>query len=439
MARQRPIRSIHLLIVLASAGCHQVQPRVVPDGFSSTGPAPTILPVVPADDPVPDFLRRSVASPALALPGGDPALRIHRRLELSECVYLAARNSPLANSLDAKRSALPCGYPRSHFDLGKSERQANELLATALALQADEVRNQDAGKAAEVFFHLAHAEAQAAIVRRSQAEVVQAIGASHDQIERGLPVQDVHNRLRRQEVELRGERMKLGETIDRLSLGLRETLVLASDDADWLVRPLVDWQSSPDIPDAESAVAVGLANRAQLRLLRTIILEIDQASLPEAGQLLATIHPLLGIVAPGASNLILATTAIAAKVHKTEPEPVTKFREQALGVLAWRERAVEAEIRDAAFGVQYHVHMVRIARDRYDLRADELNRLLAKAGRGLTPSLELSTARLELFKAESQWIDEVIELRIREVRLAQAQGLLVTPAPAAPPFAAMAR
>jgi hypothetical protein len=432
MASPRPIRSIYLLIVLASAGCHQGQPRVVPDGFISTGPAPTILPVVPADDLVTDLLRRSITPPAKALLGGAPALRNHRGLELSECVTLAARNSPLASSFDAKRSALPCDRPRSHFDLGKSKGQANKLLATALALQADEVRNQDAGKAAEAFFRLAQAEAQEAVVRRSEDEVRAALGAARDQIERGLPAQDVHNKLRRQEVELRGKRIKLGETIDRLSLGLRETLILAPDDADWLVRPLVDWQSSPDIPDAEYAVSVGLANRAQLRLLRTIMMEIDQASLPVAANLLATIHPLLGIMAPKASHFAPVAIAIAAKLQSTEPEAVSQFREQARRILAWRERAIEAEIRDAVLGVLSHVHLVSVARDQYGLRDEELNRLLAKADHGLTPSLELSTARLDLFAAESLWIDEVSELRVQQVRLEQAQGLLATPA--LPPF-----
>jgi hypothetical protein len=427
----RPFRSIYPLIVLAFAGCHQGQPRVLPDGFR----APTILPVVSADDPVPDLLRRPVTLPIVALPGGDPALHLYRGLELSECVALAARNSPVASSLDGKRSALPCDQPRSHFDPGKSKRQANKLMAMALALEADEVRNQDAGKAAEAFFHLAQAEAQAAVVRRSQAEVDASIGASRDQMRRGLPVQDAHSKLRRQAAELRLKRMKLGETIARLSSGLRSTLILAPDDADWLVRPLVDWESSPDIPDADYAVAVGLANRAQLRLLRTIISEIDQASLPVAGQLLTTIHPLLGVMAPRPSHVTRITIALAAKLHSTEPEAVSQFREQARGILAWRERAVEAEIRDAALAALYHVHLVSVARDKYALRTEELNRLQEKASRGLTPSLELSTARLELFEAESQWIDEVTELRLQQVRLEQAQGLLSTPAPIAAPSA----
>jgi outer membrane protein TolC len=83
--------------------------------------------------------------------------------------------------------------------------------------------------------------------------------------------------------------------------------------------------------------------------------------------------------------------------------------------------------------------MVAFARDRYTLRAEELNRLMAKADRGLTPSLELSTARLDLFEAESQWIDGVTELRLEQVRLEQAQGLLSTSALAAVPSAEMPR
>ena len=107
---------------------------------------------------------------------------------------------------------------------------------------------------------------------------------------------------------------------------------------------------------------------------------------------------------------------------------MSKFRDQVRGILAWRKRAIESEIRDAVLGLRHHVHEVSIARDKYTLRADELNRLMAKADRGLTTNLELSTARLELFEAESQWIDEVTELWLLQIRLEQAQGLLATSA-----------
>jgi hypothetical protein len=186
------------------------------------------------------------------------------------------------------------------------------------------------------------------------------------------------------------------------------------------------------MPDAKSAVAVGLTNRAQLRLLRMIVAEVDQYSLPLAEQLLATIHPLLGVVAADASPLGPVTTAIAGKLHKGEPA-VSRLGEQAHAVLAGRERSVVAEIRDAVLGVQYHIHLLSVARDKYNLRTQELNRLLEKAGRGLTSLLDLSTARLDLLQAESQWIDEVIELRIQQVRLEQAQGLLAPWLPAAAP------
>ena len=269
-------------------------------------------------------------------------------------------------------------------------------------------------------------------VERSPRQV-SALGASRAQMDRGLSVEDLHNRLRRQDVELRLKRTKLRETIDRLSLGLRQTLILDPADSDWLIRPLVDWQATAQVADADYAVSVGLANRAQLRLLRTIISEIDQASLPVAGQLLATIHPLVGIMAPSASHFALAAVVITAKLHSTEPEAVSKFRDQVRGILAWRERAIESEIRDAVLGLRHHVHEVSIARDKYTLRADELNRLMAKADRGLTTNLELSTARLELFEAESQWIDEVTELWLLQIRLEQAQGLLATSAPTSIP------
>jgi hypothetical protein len=430
MASPRPIRSIFVLMALASVGCRQVPHRMVPDGSTSTGPAATTLEVVPGNDRLPDPLQTSATRSAPALLADDPALRTYRGLELRTCVVLAAWNSPLANALDVKRSAVSWDCPPRHLGLGSAKARAGRLEATVLELEADEIRNQDAGKAADVFFQLARAQAQETIVRRSQDEVKAALAAATIQIERGLPVHDAEIRLRRQDVDLRAKRVKLSETIDRLSLALRETLVLAPADGGWVVRPLVDWQAGPDIPEAEDAVSLGLANRPQLRLLRFVVCDVDQGSLPAAGQFLATIHPLLRPAAPG-SFLGLALAAVAAKVHKEEPRAVVQFREQARSVLAWRERAIAAEIRDAAIAVKYQAHQVPVARDKYALHAAELKRLEEKARRGLTNSLELSLARLELFEAESQWLEQLIELRAQEVRLEQAQGLLWMSIPSA--------
>ena len=424
MARSNAISSICFLVVLTSSGCQNVPIQTYGDSSTSNNLVSTTLPPVPADDRLPDPLQTAATHPPLDAPKVDPAPRNYRGLDLRDCLSLAARNSPLAAALDAKRSALACDTGRHQLGPDGSKARSNRLLGTALALQADEIRNQDAGKAGETFFNLVRAEAQEVIASRSQANLQAALGTVHIQSGRGLPVQEIENRLRREEVELRAKRAKLSESIDRLSLVLRETLGLAPADADWVVRPLIDWQAGTAIPEAEVAVAIGLANRPQLRLLRTTILGIEQGSLPVAGQVLSTIYPLLGPAASGISYVELTVAAIAAKVHKTEPLAVTQLREQTRGVLAWRERAIAAEIRDAVLAVKYQAQQVSVARDKYALRAAELKRLEEKAGHGLTPSLELATARLDLFEAESLWIDQLIELRVQEIRLQQAQGLL---------------
>jgi hypothetical protein len=420
MTRPQPTWLIWIGAILTFAGCHHGEPRAL----TSDVPTQTILPVVAADEPVLDLPQMPYTQPAVPPPARNPAFWTQRGLDLGECVTLAAWNSPAARALDARRAALACERQQRRADPSHAKNQASELLETALALQADEIRNNDAGDVAEIFFQLAQAEAQEAIARKSQNELAAALRASHAQVERGLAVQDVDNGLRRQEVELRSKRLKLLEAIDRLSLSLREKLVLAPEEGDWLVRPLIDWRTIPDLPDEESAVSIGLASRPQLRLLRHILHEIDHSSLAVAQQLLATIHPLLGIITPGPSHVGMTVIAIAAGLHGREPEAVSRFRSQVQSALASRERAVAAEIRDAARGVHYHIDSIPVARERYGLRADELSRLQTKAGRGLTPALDLSTARLALFEAESQWIAAIIDLKVQQVRLERAQGLL---------------
>ncbi len=424
MTRLKILAIIWPLLMLSSTGCEHTRLHTSSDPIIPSrplGPVATVLPFVTGDEPVLDPALMPVSYPPMLRTDGSRSPRTYRALDEAQCVCLAVRNSPIANALDTKRASILASMPRHLLHPANSTSDSKQLLATSMGFEANEYRNQDAGKAMETYYRLAQAEMQESILKQSQTEVDGALAAARTQFERGLPVGEVYNDLRRQETDLRGKLLKLADTIDRLNLVLKSSLELGPRNEDWVVKPLFNMLATPAIPDADDAVRIGLATRPQLLLLRTIITCVDERTLKIAEQILSAINPVLAIAVPGGGGKVADCLAA---MHGEEPERVTQFRTRVQKILAARERTVESEIRDAVIEIHTSVGMIANSRDQYMLRTEELKRLESKSDRGLTPSLELATVRLEILGKQSQWVDEVIALNLNRAKLAEAQGLL---------------
>jgi hypothetical protein len=370
------------------------------------------LPSRPPDVPV---MPRSAVVPS--------ELSAGRAMDARECICLAARQASLADTLEARREDLQeqgvDHFPGHH----RRRERSRELLTMALTQEANEIRNRRIGAALELFFRLAQAEAAEGVLLSSQAETRRVLDSTAAQLRRGLPVQDAYDTLRRQEIDLRGKRQELSRTVDRLNRALTLATMGSSTPDAGLIKPVVDWVVPLDIPDPEAAIAVGLESRPQLLLLRAVVEASDADNMSLVDNILGTADPLLAIQLPSPGPLPLLS--LVSKLRCEEPASVGRGRDRARQILAWRERDVIEEIRDAALGVAAAVDKVVIARERSEALSGELDRVVARARRGLKSTAAVSSARLAWLKARGEVVDEMIEWHIQSVKLAQAQGVLI--------------
>ncbi len=347
----------------------------------------------------------------------------NRAMDARECICLVAAQSTLASALEVRRDDVQeqaSDHLLAHHDRGGRSR---ELLAMVLTLEASEIRNREIGAALEIFFHLAQAEAQEAILFQSKAEMGRVLQSLVAQLQRGLPVRETYDTLKHQEIDLRARQLELSRTIDRLNWALKQVTSGDAPSDAVLIKPQLNWTIDPAIPDVEGAIAMGLATRPQILLLQAVVAACDAETLPMVDRILGTAHPLLAIESLSPSAILLKR--ILGARQRQDPATVCRGRDRARRILAWRERDVAEEIRDAALGIAASFQKVGIARERYEALTAELDRAVAKARHGLIPSPEVASARLALLKAQGQVVDETIEWHIQGVKLAQSQGILI--------------
>ena len=100
-------------------------------------------------------------------------------------------------------------------------------------------------------------------------------------------------------------------------------------------------------------------------------------------------------------------------------------RDQLRGYLAEREAAVAEEIRQAAANVNYRAKLSALAWAREKSWEEKLRDVESRQKQGLAPFAEVISTKLDMLKARSDVIQEVMAWYIAGVKLKQAQGRLV--------------
>lgn len=397
--------------------------------IAPTPPCRTVveLPVVPGVEVLPDPIRTQIPSIPLLHPEQSRPFRIYRGLDAEECAALAAANSEEAAAIDARRAAIMAELPKHGTD------PSRQMLIKGLSYEAADVRNQDATKALTLFYRLAQAQLQDVILQRSQAEIAEAVRAAKERVNRGLlSAREVYDTLRLRQIDLVATQVELAGTSERLNISLRNLLGTSPSGDDWVVRPMVSWETVLSAPDAGESVAIGLASSPQLMMLRTIVAEVDQNSQSAVEQLLSSVNPLVGSSTRGAPSPGLVTLAQMLKSPRSKRDSAENLRMRARQIQKWRERSLEADIRASVLGLESGLQEIAVSRENYALRVEELDRLLKTSDRGLTTGLQISTARLDLFKSQAHWIDLIAALNVRRVELERLMSRYASPASAVP-------
>src|SRR5262249_37211077 len=252
----------------------------------------------------------------------------------------------------------------------RKERLRDAVLSSA----ALEARNRTAGSALGLYFRLAEAEATADLLREGRAE----LGRLLDRIEKRradklvLPPESDLEPLRRSYFDQPGEGLTLRLGIEQINSGLKPLIGLAEDCDLW---PLGDFAVRGDPIDCEEAIAVGLENRAELRLLRVLYDELDLETLAEARRILQSVNGLLGGVKKNCLPCLRQWFAcLAAKLHVAGGE-VESRRAQVGEYLRERERAVADDVRLAVITMETRARLVALARKRIELREARVREL----------------------------------------------------------------
>lgn len=365
---------------------------------------------------------------------------IYRSLALKECQCTAVRAASLGNMTDAKIEGANSRANAEGFLHQKDKRlaQVQQRLWKQSALEA---RNLQAALALEDFLRLAEAEAQQDIVAETISLLDDAISQTQSLIKQGIKSPVEPESLRRQRLDALSQNEKLQLQIEQLNADLRRLLGYDPNCSGWRFWPRLDGPLDDACPDADAAVAMGLAQRPTVALLRIANQELDTDTLPAAQQLLGASSMLLSMSKGVPLCPKLALLMIFLRGDCEQQEELNSTRKQLREALAEQERNVAMDIRIAAAAVRTQRRLTMLARERVQSWQSKTRELEDKKAKGAVSFVELTNAKIELLKARGTLNSEIIAWRLALLKLHQSQGILAAecgyvsdePAEAAPP------
>jgi hypothetical protein len=206
-----------------------------------------------------------------------------------------------------------------------------------------------------------------------------------------------------------------------LQLNARLKVLLGLACGDYSLWPVADLKVVPEVPNVDEAVAYGLHRRPDLAFLEALVGGLDGQSLTVASQALGAVSPLLG--EPSSSHLFASLLACL------ESRKTQSIQQQVQTLLAERRRQAAEEIRQTVGLVAYRIQLVILAQQKVENEERRIKELEEKKAKGLDVEGELSTTRLNLYKARGERLKEVVEWKIAVAKLRQAQGRLLEECP----------
>jgi hypothetical protein len=439
-------RAILLLACLAAlaamAGCASC--RQCMNGCPSCPPVADEMPLpaverAPQESAIQDLVKPigagsvSDESPVVDAPGADQIA--YRAVAPQLCQCLAAKHAPLADGFDSQRRQLEktsqaksakhrCACSRCGMaNKDKSEKQ-RAFQESMLLYSALESRDQAAGAALEWYYQLAGAEAKADLLDASLKSGRDALTRIESLKKLGFPLPSPLEEYQRQIVDLQLEQVRNQLTIEQLNTKLRLAMGYNSSHT-WRIRPDPTAPLGDETaPDVEAAVKLGLSQRPQLLLLRSMIANLDGDTLGSARSFLQTLNPLLAMSDPGPSCKLWKILGKILHIQPGQDDEVERIRGQLCDFLHERERTVEAEIREAVYEIGARRQATALARRAADTWQQRIGDLEKEREQGLKGALSLISARLESHKARGEVVKEFLGWKIAAVKLKQAQGIL---------------
>lgn len=406
------------LFVLAAAGCHGVAKPPVRPPEPTVAPAASELPFTNPIVPVLDGhdLQKLPPRMVMGLEG-----KTFRRVRESDCLLLAASNTSTANLLE-QENQIPSR--EKTCDSAKAKLRQNLRYHTAL-----ELRNQAAADALERFVQLAELEARTDLLRKSfpivDGLIAKTQAAKAASVQFPLDLADLNRQ--RSQLEAQLEQAELGSQL--LNLDLKRRLGLPALPAEERLWPVGDFAIDPTPFDLETAVNAAMADRPELRGLRTFHRELTVDTLPDARDFLRAVNPLIGLGSsqsePRLPWLLEHWLRRSSRPNAATQAELEVRKKQLLDFITDQERTVADETRAAVLSANSQRIRATLARDRL-LGWEEKLAEAEKKSDADQPGAKflVPQTQLEVLKARSEVAAEVAAWHQARIKVKAAQGWL---------------
>ena len=404
---------------VAAVGCSHHRSSGAPS-VSTSLPLEAILPTTRADRLTFDDRQVGTMSEVEeSLRPMSPQPAEYRALSAEQCQCLAVKASSEGNSLASERRALSA--TASPHGLSDDERLKIQVLwASEL-----EARNRSAADALTAYYHIAEAEANRPLLARSLQELDEALANVARLRQHGMQLPFDDGELKRQRLALADKQLKLMNDLDQLNAQLVRLLGLATIEARPRIWPTADLAVVVAPTDIELAVTIGLANRPELRLLSTMRgslkaknVAITRDVVGGAGALIGSQGKFTGLVSLLGVREFLGQRRANRRELPTRQRQLSEYYDQ-------RRREVTAQVQQAVLEVGSRLQRVAVEKETVLAWHAQIDELAEKSRIDEATFLDITRARLHRLEAESDEIEQVIAWKIAQIKVKEAQGMLV--------------
>lgn len=406
----------NLLLLMAAVviGCAHRQPRAITVATSAR-PLEAMLPASLVHPlPLSGYYDRQVGTHdevEQQIRSSSPVPAAYRALSPEQCQSLSVKASSEGNRLATERRVLIA--TASPHGLDEQERLKLQVLWAGEL----EARNHSAAAALTLYYRIARAEANRPILRKSLAEIDDALAKVDRLRTNGLSVPFDDGELRRQRLELLDRQLSLTSQLDQLNAELVQLIGASTSEARPRLWPATDFTVDVAPIVLDQAVALGLATRPELRLLASL-----QSSLSARN-----VGVTRGVVG-GPTAIAMMSIAHFCKLIKqcrTNRRELPTRDRQLAERYDERRRELTAEIQQAALEVMARLERIALEKEIVASWQSQREKLSRQKQIDEATFIDLTHARLKLLEAESAEIEQIIDWKLAHVKLTESQGLLV--------------
>jgi hypothetical protein len=402
----KPMRRGLLYLVLALApwglGCHAdgCKPMPAESGRLNLAPVERAL-------PSPDV------SAVVGVAFQQPVTQAdYYRLTAEECRKTACQRAATAKLLLAATET-------DHKHLSHKREAVDTLrrnLAQELALEA---RNRTTAAALELYYKLQEAELLQDLLTRTLQELNAILAGAKALTNNGYAELPETLTLKKTEIDLRAEQVKLQAGIRQLNTELKSLLGL--EDLAGQLLPIDRVEVSAGELSVPQAVARALATRGDYRGLQVLEAGLDKQTLDAVRQAIAGLLPPLGALTAATNTLAPGLRVLLPFLEKPDVEGV---RKQLRIALAEREREITKEVTTAIDDYRTQRERLAVSRERVAFFTARIQALEPKRANGLPVEGELRQANLDRLQAEREQLKDAYAWKQADITIRKAMGIL---------------